>query len=141
MRYLLDTCVISELVSKQPNPAVIAWIDNIEDDHIFLSAITLGEIQKGIAKLPESRRKDTLQKWLADDLIARFDGRILDIDLPVMLSWGDLCGRLDQVGRPLPAIDSLIAALALHHEMHLVTRNISDFEGSGVHLINPWQTT
>ncbi|MCB0037925.1 MAG: type II toxin-antitoxin system VapC family toxin [Anaerolineales bacterium] len=138
MRYLLDTCVISELVSKQPNPAVIGWIDQLEDERVYLSVITLGEIQKGVAKLPDSQRKELLERWLEEELLSRFQERILEIDLAVMRRWGKLCAQLDQVGRPMPAIDSLIAALALEHEMQLVTRNEADFQASGVALFNPW---
>lgn len=139
MRYLLDTCVISELVSKQPHPAVISWIDQLEDERVYLSVITLGEIQKGVAKLPDSQRKELLERWLEEELLSRFQERILEIDLAVMLRWGKLCAQLDQAGRPMPAIDSLIAALALEHEMQLVTRNEADFQASGVELLNPWE--
>lgn len=138
MRYLLDTCVISELVSRQPNSRVISWIDQIEDERVFLSVITLGEIQKGVAKLPDSQRKTILEQWLHEELLSRFQDRILAIDLAVMLRWGKLCAQLDQAGRPMPAVDSLIAALALENEMYLVTRNETDFQASGVALLNPW---
>src|SRR5581483_8897683 len=127
MNYLLDTNVISELVAKHPNPRVLNWIDTLDPNHIFLSVITIGELRKGIEKLPASVRKDTLSDWLTTDLVLRFSGRILPLDIDVMLTWGQLTGQLERIGRALPAIDSLIAALALHHGYTLVTRNEADF--------------
>ncbi len=139
MSYLLDTCVISELVAKSPNPTVVTWIDNIDDTQAYLSVITIGEIQKSIAKLPDSRRRDRLQTWLNNDLIVRFQGRILPINIKEILSWGYLVADLEKRGRKVPAMDSLIAALALHHSMKLVTRNERDFEYTGVIIVNPWR--
>lgn len=138
MKYLLDTCVISELVAKRPDPRVTAWIDNIDSETAFLSAITLGEIRKGIEKLPDSDRKSTLQAWLRDELSIMFSGRVLPIDTPVALRWGELTGALESRGKKMDAIDSLIAATALHHHCRLVTRNEDDFKHSGVALLNPW---
>jgi len=139
MRYLLDTCVISELVSRRPNPNVIAWVDSLDDEMAYLSVITLGEIKRGIEKLPDSARKDRLSQWLEDDLLARFHDRIRVIDVDVMLTWGEIIARLENNGRKLPAMDSLIAATALHGDFVLVTRNERDFEGTGVRVVNPWQ--
>lgn len=135
MNYLLDTCVISELIAKAPNERVVKWIDSQEDERLFLSVITIGEIQRGIARLSDSQRKYRLQVWLRDWLFSRFQNRILDVTLDVMLCWGDLTAQ----GRTLPAINSLIAALALHHDFYLVTRNVKDFEGTGVKIVDPWQ--
>jgi toxin FitB len=139
MRYLLDTCVISELVAKQPATSVVAWVDSVEDEQLFLSAITIGEIKRGIEKLPASKRKQTLSTWLTEALLVRFEGRILSLDLPVMLEWGALVAQLERQNRTLPAVDSLIAAIALHHSLHLVTRNERDFAGTGLAILNPWQ--
>jgi predicted nucleic acid-binding protein len=139
VRYLLDTNVVSELVARQPNRQVIEWISNLEADSVYLSVITIGELSKGIEKLPDSPRKDTLRTWLTDDLLLRFGGRVLSLDADVMMKWGELVGRLERVGRPLPAIDSLIAALAMHHNCTLVTRNENDFKDTGVEVINPWK--
>jgi predicted nucleic acid-binding protein len=139
MRFLLDTCVISELVSKQSTLSVVDWIDGIEDERLFLSVLTIGEIQRGIEKLPDSKRKQNLSSWLKDELLIRFYGRVLPLDLDVMLEWGILVARLERVGRPLPAMDSLIAALARRHDLHLVTRNEQDFADTGISIINPWQ--
>jgi tRNA(fMet)-specific endonuclease VapC len=139
MRYLLDTCVVSELAAKRPNPKVVAWVNAAQDTDLFLSAITIGELARGVAKLPNSRQRETLQNWLAHDLMARFAGHILPIDSAVMLHWGRLVADLEQQGRTLPAMDSLIAATALHGKLHLVTRNIADFAGTPVSLVNPWE--
>lgn len=138
MNYLLDTNIISELLARHPNARVLEWIDTLDAQHVFLSVITIGELRKGIEKLPASVRKDALFDWLTTDLVARFSGRILPLGMDVMLTWGRLTGQLEQIGRPLLAIDSLIAALALHHSYTLVTRNEADFKDTGVAIINPW---
>lgn len=139
MNYLLDTCVISELVTKRPNPQVIAWIDSTEEARLHLSVITLGEIQKGIEKLSDSERKTELETWLNETLLRRFADRIALIDTDVMLAWGRLAGALEKVGKPMSAIDSLIAAIALHNNFIIVTRNETDFENAGIKVFNPWK--
>jgi len=139
MRFLLDTCVVSELVAGQPNPGVVQWVDSMDEDRLYLSAITIGEIKKGVEKLPDSKRKSRLVAWLEEDLLIRFEDRILPIDTHVMLVWGELAANLERQGRRMPAIDSLIAAVALHGGLDLVTRNADDFANSGVTVINPWQ--
>jgi tRNA(fMet)-specific endonuclease VapC len=139
MTFLLDTWVISELVARQPNPAVVRWVDSIDEDRLFLSAITIGEIKRGIEKLADSRRKSALQEWLEDDLLIRFRDRILPIDTPVMLVWGQLAADLERQGKRMPAIDSLIAATCLQGGLDLVTRNEGDFAHSGVTVLNPWK--
>lgn len=138
MKYLLDTCVISELVAKKPSPKVLRWIDSIESDNVYLSVITIGEIRKGIEKLPDSQRRTTLQAWLTEDLLARFGGRILSIDAEVVLVWGQLAGSLESEGKKMAAIDSLIVASALYNHCTLVTRNEADFKHTGIAIINPW---
>jgi toxin FitB len=138
MKYLLDTCVISELVAKKPNPQVIDWIESIDPNIAFLSVITIGEIRKGIEKLPDSRSRTTLQAWLSEELPARFSGRILPIDIKVALTWGELTGSLESEGKRMAAIDSLIAATALNSHCSLVTRNESDFRQAGITIVNPW---
>lgn len=139
MNYLFDTNVISELVAREPNPQVVQWIDSLDPATIYLSVITIGELRRGIEKLPDSKRRDTLRDWVNDDLLVRFSGRILVLDVAVMLTWGELTARLESAGKPMPAIDSLIAALALHHNCGLVTRNEADFKDTGVTVINPWR--
>lgn len=139
MKYLLDTNVISELIAKHPNERVIQWLDQLDPASIYLSVITIGELRKGIEKLSDSSRKDELRNWLTDELLIRFRDRILLVDLDVMLTWGELVGRLERSGRPLAAIDSLIAALALAHSCSLVTRNEADFKDTGLNITNPWK--
>ena len=139
MKYLLDTCVISELVAKQPNAGVVAWIDSIDPDSVYLSVITIGEIRKGIEKLPGSKRKTSLESWLKDELLVRFSGRIVSIDTGVMLTWGKTIGALELEGKKMSAIDSLISAIALHGSFCVATRNENDFKHAGVMVINPWK--
>lgn len=138
MSFLLDTCAISELVARRPNPALLSWLDAVDDERVYLSAITIGELKRGIERLPESDRRRQLDAWLRDDLLVRFTGRILSVDTPVMLTWGEMVARTEAAGRKLPAMDSLIAALALYHRYQLVTRNVGDFDGTGVSVVNPW---
>jgi len=119
MKYLLDTNVISELVAKQPLDKVIDWLDNTDDSLIYLSVITIGEIKKGIERLPDSQRKTALRDWLSGELLLRFQGHILSLDTEVMLTWGVLTATLEQKGRKLPAMDSLVAAIALQGQFVL----------------------
>jgi tRNA(fMet)-specific endonuclease VapC len=140
MKYLLDTCVISELVAKQPHPGVVEFVDTLDPDDVVLSVITIGEITKGIEKLPRSKRKQELLTWLKEDLLIRFDGKLLALDTEVLVAWGMLTARLEASGRTMPAIDSLIAATVLAQQATLVTRNVDDFAGTGVEIINPWET-
>ena len=138
MNYLLDTCVVSELTKKQSNQNVITWIETIEKQHLFLSVLTLGEIEKGIAKLPLSLRKFNLKTWLEQDLTLRFENRILNITPENSRYWGNVQGELEEQGKPMPIIDGLIATTALVHDMILVTRNVDDVVRSGVKIHNAW---
>src|SRR5258706_10621401 len=113
MNYVLDTNVISELMARKPNPKVVAWLDSLDPATLCLTVITIGELRKGVEKLPASKRKDDVRNWLETDLLLRFQGKILDITTDVMLVWGELTGRLENEGKPLSAIDSLIAAIVL----------------------------
>jgi tRNA(fMet)-specific endonuclease VapC len=138
VRYLLDTNVISELVARQPNQSVLTWLEALDQTAVYLSVITIGEIHRGIERLPESPKRDRLRAWLSDDLLMRFSDRIVPIDTGVMMAWGSMVARLLSEGRPLSAMDSLIAAQAIHHGYSLVTRNESDFHDTGVNVVNPW---
>ncbi len=138
MKYLLDTCIVSELIAKQPNQSVLTWLDAQPPETLHLTVVTLGEIAKGIRKLPDSRRKSTLTDWLNQDLPKRFASRIWSLDAETMLRWGELVGSLEQQGRSLPILDSLIAAIALQGSFHLVTRNIKDFDGLRIEMLNPF---
>lgn len=138
MKHLLDTCLISELIKKEPNPAVVSWLDKQDEQKLFLSVLTLGELQKGISKLSDGAKKDELQAWVALDLVERFAGRILEIDLETALCWGRLQGEAEQAGDKLPVMDSLIAATAAAHGLVVVTRNVRDIERCKVRVFNPW---
>ncbi|MEH2078926.1 MAG: type II toxin-antitoxin system VapC family toxin [Nostoc sp.] len=138
MTYLLDTCVISELVAKQPNQQVLDWLDAQVPETLYLSVITIGEIAKGISKITASKRKESLTTWLNETLPNRFQQRILNIDVSTMLLWGNLVAQLELWGRPLPLMDSLIAVSAIHNSLSLVTRNEKDFSGTRVVMVNPW---
>jgi toxin FitB len=138
VKYLLDTNVVSELISRQPNAKVVAWVDALDAADVYLSVLTLGELRKGIEKLPPSQRKEEISAWLNSDLLPRFAGNLVEISADVALVWGELTGRLEREGRPMPAIDSLIAASALAGKLTLVTRNETDFEHAGGDVVNPW---
>lgn len=134
----MDTNVLSELRRKAPNPAVLQWFTNRPASTLYLSVLTLGEIRKGVEAISEVDRRQLLVDWLETELSAFFIGRILSVDVAVADRWGRLVAA---AGRPLPAIDSLLAATALEHDLVLVTRNTKDFESLGVSLINPWNTS
>jgi len=126
---------VSELVRTKPSDKVVAWFEQVPDEALHLSVLSLGEIRKGVEKLVTSRRREKLRVWLEQDLVDWFGPRLLSIDHAVADRWGILLAR---TARPVPAVDSLLAATALHHELRLVTRNRSDFDYSGLDIINPW---
>ena len=136
MSYLLDTNVVSETIRRQQTKAVIGWLRQLPAEALFVSVLTLGELRKGIERLADKKRKETLRLWLEHELPAWFNGRVLPVNLAVAERWGRL---LADMGRPVPAIDSLLAATALHYELRLVTRNTGDFDYPGLEVINPWQ--
>ena len=138
MSYLIDTCCISELVKKKPNPNVVKWFADQDELSMFLSVITFGELRKGIEKLPDSKKKKELNRWVKEDLKHRFKNRILYINMEEVNKWGEILATVEKNGKPLPAIDSLIAATALVHDFSIVTRNTKDMEDSGVVVTNPW---
>ncbi|MCD6224137.1 MAG: type II toxin-antitoxin system VapC family toxin [Deltaproteobacteria bacterium] len=139
MNFLLDTCVISELTKTQQNKNVIDWVSSCTEDSLFLSSLTIGEIQEGISRLPVSQKKSTLQNWLDKKLFVRFDRRILSIDSMVAQKFGEILSTSEKNGYRLPAIDSLIAATAIVNNLTLVTRNTRNMVHSGVSLYNPWE--
>lgn len=138
MKYLLDTCIISELIKSKPNISVVQWLNSIDEQNIYLSVLTIGEIQKGIEKLPASKRKEKLQIWLNTDLQQRFNGRIIDINNEIALCWGKIQGKAEQTGKKMSVIDSLIASTSIIFNCTVVTRNTKDIENSGCDFINPW---
>ena len=138
MSFLLDTAVVSELVRKSPSAAVLKWIDGQDEATLHLSVLTIGELEKGVARLPASVRRSRLQSWVRRDLAERFGGRLLPIDTRTAARWGAIAGESEKRGTPLPVIDCLIAATALVHGLAVATRNVGDFERCGVTCVNPW---
>lgn len=135
MSYLVDTNVVAELSRRAPNPRVVSWFRDVPDTALHLSVLTLGELRKGVESLRDARRKEPLRVWLENDLGEWFGERLLPVTAGVADLWGRL---LAQAGRPVPAIDSLLAATALHHGLRMVTRNARDFAFPGLDVINPW---
>lgn len=138
MRYLLDTNVVSEGMKAFPDSVVANWILNVDEDLLSLSVITIAEIRSGIVRLPAGRRRQALESWLDEDVRDRFRGRILGIDETVADLCGQLLGRHQLDLRVRRIMDTWLAAIALQHGLTLVTRNLKDFHGLGVRLIDPW---
>jgi hypothetical protein len=138
VRYLLDTCLISELVKAKPNGAVVKWLEGCDEEGLFLSVLVLGEIQKGITKISDEKRKASMQRWLDSDLRQRFAGRILPVSEEVALTWGIVQAKAELQGAPIPTIDGLVGATALAHNLTAVTRNERDIKATGARVFNPW---
>jgi toxin FitB len=137
--YLLDTNVISELTRPKPEPRVIGWIDSIDESLLYLSVLTLGEIRKGLGAMNSGQRRTRLETWLTTELRNRFAGRLLAIDADVADYWGQLAGEAQRQGTPVPVIDGLLAATALHHHLTMVTRNVQDYVvHKNIQAFNPW---
>lgn len=138
MSWLLDTCVLSEYVKKAPAAGVIAWLDEQDETSLYLSVITLGEIEKGILKLraADPPRSQKLTAWLGT-VEQRFTGRILPLDAPALHAWAQLAAQADLAGRPLPVMDGLVMATAQCHGLTVVTRNVQDF-ALFPQVFNPW---
>jgi toxin FitB len=137
--FLLDTNVISELVKPRPEANVTAWIERTDESLLYLSVLTLGEIRRGVAVLPQSRRRATLEAWLGKDLRTRFEDRILGIDQEVADRWGLLTAAARNSGIVMPVIDGLLAATALEHNLTLVTRDTGQIPSMGIAVFNPWE--
>ena len=137
--FLLDTNVISELIKPEPDRNVVRWIHETDETILFLSVLTLGEIRSGIERLNAGRRRGQLESWVTVDLRLRFQDRILSLDEAIAERWGVLSARAAKNGRPMPVIDGLLAATALHHDLRFVTRNDADVSGSGLATLNPWR--
>jgi predicted nucleic acid-binding protein len=138
MTYLLDTCILSEIRRHDADAAVRQWVLGVDETRLYLSVVAVGEIQKGISKLTDGAKKAALQRWLDEDLSARFRGRILTVDEETARFWGAFLGEAERAGAPVPVIDALLAATAARHALTLVTRNTADFERLPVQLLNPW---
>jgi toxin FitB len=136
--YLLDTNVVSELGRVNPDPRVMGWATQCPEADQHLSAITIGELVRGAARLPMGKRRSDLIDWVQRDLAGRFIGRILAFDDEVAAFWGFLRAQAERRGKTAAVLDSQIAATAIFRGATLVTRDVRDFEGLGVRLINPW---
>jgi predicted nucleic acid-binding protein len=138
MNYLLDTCVLSELVKSAPTEKVLTWLGSKQAHQLYISSITWAELHRGVAKLPASKRRNELSEWLAD-LDEQFGERKLPFSAKTAEHWALMIGALESQGKTMPVIDSLICATAQHYNMTLVTRNTKDFVNAQVLLIDPWQ--
>lgn len=136
MKYLIDTNIISELIKTKQNLKVIDWFNSVQDQNLFLSVLTIGELRKGINKIDDIKKNKKIRTWLDEELTIWFTDRILPIDLQVANKWGLI---QSESSRTLPAIDSLIMATALHFDLILVTRNVKDFSHPSLEIINPFE--
>ena len=137
--FLLDTNCISEVVRARPEPEVLEWLEAVDERLLYLSVLTLGEIRKGVAGLPQGKRRTHLEAWLEVELQARFSGRILPIDATIADRWGLLAADAKRRGKTLSTIDALLAATGLHFNLTLVSRNVSDFAHTPLLILNPWE--
>jgi predicted nucleic acid-binding protein len=137
--FLLDTNIVSELRTKNPEPRVVEWMEAADEGLLYLSVLTLGEIRKGAALLLQDKRRTQLETWLEVDLQARFAGRILPINSAIADRWGWIAAEAKRKGMTLPVIDGLLAATALHHNLTIVSRNVKDFVNAHVPVLNPWK--
>lgn len=138
MTHLLDTNVVSEWTKPRPNPGVVAWLAEADEDRVFISVITLAELRHGIERIAAGRRRNRLDEWLRDELPLRFEGRALPVDVAVADAWGRVMARGEAAGRPMGTMDAFIAATAIAHGLTLVTRNAADFAGTVKAIVNPW---
>ena len=137
MNFLLDTNAVSEWVKPRPNPGLIRWMEEADEDRVFLSVLSLAELRYGIERMAVGARRNRLEGWLRHELPARFEGRILSVDLPVAEAWGRTVSRSEAMGRPMGAMDAFLSATAETHRLTLVTRNVSDFPALQA-VLNPW---
>jgi predicted nucleic acid-binding protein len=139
MNFLLDTCVVSELTRPKPHRRVAEWIRSESEIRLYLSVLTIGELRKGIERLPDSHKRKQIEAWLNKELRNRFAGRILPVDDEVAERWGLECAKAEQAGTSLPVSDGLLAATGLVRGLTVVTRNTKDMRQTGVNLLNPWE--
>jgi predicted nucleic acid-binding protein len=139
LAYLIDTCIISQLIATKPSLTVIRWLESVPEENCFLSVLTIGELKKGVSKLNLTEsKKVSIAKWLEEAVIERFSGRILPVSTEIALKWGELLADSEKKGKVVPAIDGLIAATAMCHALIVATRNVKDFSATKVSLFNPW---
>ena len=139
MKFLLDTNVIAEWVKPRPEPSVVSWLADLDEDRVFLSVASLAEIRRGVEAMPAGRRRARLATWLAEELPARFEGRVLEVDRRVAIGWGVVMVLSQKAGITMGTMDAFFAATAQAHGLTLVTRDFGDFKAAGIELFNPWQ--
>ena len=135
---LIDTSVLSELRRARPEPRVRAAVEAIPDADLFISVLTIGEIVSGIERLAPGAKRSALEAWVRG-LAEMHAARILGVDLDVAKVWGDLTARAARQGRVVPAVDGLIAATALRHDLAVMTRNVADFAATGCRVVDAWE--
>ena len=141
MSYLLDTNVVSEWAKPRPNEGVVSWLADVDEDRVYLSVVTLTELRHGIARLPLGRRRTRLDQWMREDVVLRFEDRLLPVDTATAEVCGTLLAQTEDRGRPMGVMDALIAATAQVYGMTLVTHNVADFETTvDAGIVNPWTT-
>ncbi len=138
MTFLLDTNVVSEWAKPQPDPGVMRWLYEADEDRLFLSVITLAELRFGVERLPPGARRNRLDAWIREELAGRFEGRILAVDETVAEMWGQVLASSEAQGRRMNLMDCFLAATAKVHRLKLVTRNSKDFSGLEREVLNPW---
>ena len=138
MNFLLDTNVVSEWVKPRPNGGVVSWLAEADEDRVFISVVTLAELRYGVELMATGNRRRRLEEWLEGELPLRFEGRVLSVDKAVADAWGQVVARREAAGRPIGAMDAVIAATVKVHGLTLITRNASDFEPSVKAIVNPW---
>lgn len=138
MNYLLDTNVVSEWVKVRPEPRVVRWLAEVDEDRVFISVITIGEIRHGVDRLSVGQRRRRLEDWLGQDLPVRFEGRVLRIDIDVAQAWGRIVARRERKGKPIGSVDALIAATAAVFDLTIVSRDTFGFDDTGNRVYDPW---
>jgi len=138
--WLLDTNVICEPTRRAPSRRVVEWLQSVPASDFHRSIITMGEIRRGILRLPAGARRRKLENWMHEELRPAFAGRVIEVGEEEIAAWAELLASLEKRGRSMPAIDSLIAATALAHNLTIATRNTGDFAPGGVRVFDPWKT-
>ena len=137
--FLLDTNIPSELIRTRPEPRVEKWVFAQYEQSLHLSVVSIGELRRGLVVLPAGKRRSEMERWFENDLVPRFQGRILPVTQSIADRWGVLDGQCQLKGAPLNTADGMIAATAVEHDLTVVTRNVRDFSGLGVQIFNPWE--